>query len=236
MPGLLQGCHQGWVKTILQLQGRGDITPGSPQQPARGSDRLLQGLTEAGVAGEYRCLCLGLSLPAHGPIRHDPAIVKDRQGGVEGMERLHTRLQTIQGLGVEREAGASVLPTHPAVAQHRARAEFPVHTLNEADRTAARVHRPHPDGVARLSRIGPRQGLVGVDLARQLRERLGGQEILRRGRQTARVGDHAFTHTECTLGGFHQPVHMRKAFALAHAQLLKQPEDHQRGQTLRRRR
>ena len=64
----------------------------------------------------------------------------------------------------------------------------------------------------------------------------GSRKPLGIGRQALRIGHHALAHAEGALGGFHQAVNVREAFALGHTQALEQAEDHERREALRGRR
>ena len=154
------------------------------------------------------------------------------------MERLAARRQPVRPAVREAHARAAVLPDQPGLRQHDPRAELPVEALDEADRPAGLVDRAHPDGVAVRPRLRPWRGGAPVDPPRRLVEGFGREPVCRVDLHRRRVAEMRVAQEKGALGRLDDQVDMRETVRLLVLQTepVDQPEDHQRGRALGRRR
>src|SRR5262245_54716189 len=104
--------------------------PGSPQQPTRRIECLLERLSKRDMTREQSRLALRLAVTAHRAVSHDPLVLENGDRGVECVEWTAAGRERIQRFRIEREARPAVLHEDAGCRQHASGAEFPVERLN----------------------------------------------------------------------------------------------------------
>ena len=238
MPGRGERFHRIPVEAFLDPQRCRLLAPGAPEQPARRAHRRLRVHAVGDDAAVERRLRLRLPFPAHRAERHRSAVGEPRERRVEGVERLASGRQPVGTAVGETHAGAAILPDQPGLRQHQARAELPVKALDEADRPPRLVDRAHPDGVAVGPGRRPGGGRPAVDAARGLVERSRRQPVRRVDFHRRGVAEMRVAQDKGLLGRLDDPVDMGESlrFLALQAEPVDQPQDHQRGRALGRRR
>ena len=220
------------IEPVLDLHAERFRAPGAAVEQARRIYRVGHRHPVIGVAGEDLRLKLRLPVAAHGAVGHHPAVVEGGQRRDQGVERAPARLQRVHRARVERERHAAVLPADAGGGQHRAGAVLPVDRLDEGDRHAVAIDRPHPDGVALARAHREARRAAHVDQHRLAVEALRIEEGGRVALESVEIGDEAVADGEGALRRLDQPVVMGCGLRLADVQPIEDPEDDQRRDSL----